>query len=135
MQQELSEAIKYWDHIAPVVQYPKSKKEFNARVLQLDELLEIVGNNEAHHLMGLVDAISHVVAAYEEQHFQAPAVKGIEALKFLMRTHHLSQADLVEIGSQGVISEILHQKRVPNVRQIKLLAKRFGVEPGTFIDD
>ena len=135
MHQQLSEAIKYWDHIAPVVKYPKSNKEFNNLVSQLDELLNIVGDDEEHHLMGLVDAISHLIASYEAQHFQAPTVKGIDALKFLMSIHHLSQTDLPSIASQGVLSEILHGKRALNVRQIRLLSKRFGVDPSTFIDD
>src|SRR5579872_1982737 len=107
MHQQLSEAIKYWSHIAPVVKYPKNKKEYNELVSQLDELLEIVGGDENHRLMGLVDATSHLISSYEEQHVQASTVKGVDALKFLMSTHHLSQSDLPEIASQGVLSEIL----------------------------
>jgi HTH-type transcriptional regulator/antitoxin HigA len=57
------------------------------------------------------------------------------ALKFLMKAHHLSQSDLPEIASQGVLSEILRGKRTLNLRQTKLLAKRFGVAPATFIND
>lgn len=135
MQQQLSQAIKYWDHIAPVVKYPKNHKEYSKLVSRLDELLGLVGEDEDHRLMGLVDAMSNLISAYEEAHFQAPAVKGIEALKFFMKTHHLSQAELPEIGSQGVVSEVLHEKRLLNVRQIKLLSKRFGVDASTFIDD
>jgi len=45
----------------------------------------------------------------------------------------VKQADLKEIGSQGVVSEILNGKRSLNVRQIKLLAERFSVSPATFI--
>lgn len=52
-----------------------------------------------------------------------------------METHNLHQNDLPEIGSQGVVSEILNGKRELNVRKIKFLAKRFNVEPATFIDD
>ena len=135
MQQKLSEAIKYWDHIAPVVKYPKNQREFTQLVSQLDELLAMVGDDENHHLMGLVDAISNLIAAYEEHQFPIPKVKGVTALKFLIDTHHLSQSDLPEIASQGVLSEILHGKRALNVRQIKLLSKLFGVDPATFIDD
>lgn len=135
MHQQLSEAIKYWNHIAPIVKYPKNNKEFNELVSQLDELLEIIGDNENHRLIGLVDTLSNLIASYEEQHFKAPAIKGTAALKLLMNTHHLTQADLPEVASQGVISEILHEKRALNVRQIKLLSKRFNVDPSTFIDD
>lgn len=133
--QTLTTAIKHWDYIAPLASHPKNDKEFNKLVSHLDELLEIVGNNEKHPLMGLVDIVSHLIAAYEEAHDEKPMRKGLDALKFLMDAHHLHQSDFPEIGSQGVISEILVGKRSLNLRQIKLLAKRFGVDPSTFIDD
>jgi HTH-type transcriptional regulator / antitoxin HigA len=50
-----------------------------------------------------------------------------------MEGHGLTQSDLPEIGSQGVVSEILRGKRELNVRQIRALAKRFHVSPGVFI--
>ena len=133
MRQKLEDAIKHWDHIAPIVQYPKNDKDFNKLVSELDELLKIVGDNEKHRLMGLVDVLSNIIASYEAEHFSAPPVKGIDALRFLMNAHHLCQADLSDIGSQGVVSEILRGKRMLNLRQIKLLSKRFQVEPSTFL--
>ncbi len=135
MQPQLTEAIKYWNHIAPVVRYPKNKKQYSELTAQLDELLELVGDNENHRLMGLVDSVSYLVSVYDEQEFQAPDIKGADALRFLMESHHLSQSDLPEVGTQGVVSEILRGKRFLNVRQIKALAKRFKVDPATFIDD
>lgn len=49
-----------------------------------------------------------------------------------MEEHGLKQDDLKEIGSQGVVSEILRGKRELNTRQISMLAKRFGVSPAAF---
>jgi HTH-type transcriptional regulator/antitoxin HigA len=135
MHQKLSRAIKYWNHIAPLVKCPKNNKEFNMLVEQLDELLEIVGNDKNHRLIGLVDTLSHVIAAYEAQHFKMTATKGVDALKFLMESHHLTQANLPEVASQGLLSKILNAKRKLNLRQIKLLGKRFQVEPATFINE
>ena len=135
MQQQLSKAIKYWSYVAPVVTYPKNDKDYNELVSQLDTLLDIVGDDEAHHLMGLVDVVSRLISAYEEQCLVDSEVKGIDALKYLIDAHNLSQSDFSEIASQGVFSEILNGKRALNIRQIKLLAKRFGVDPATFIDD
>jgi len=134
MHHQLKEAIKHWNHVAPIVKLPKNKKELNKLVNQLDELLDIVGNDENHRLIGLVDAISSLISSYEEEYFQIPQVKSIDALQFLMNEHHLSQSDLPEIGSQGVLSEILRGKRLLNLRQIKILSKRFEVDPSTFID-
>ena len=59
--------------------------------------------------------------------------KGIDALRYLMEAHGLRQTDLPEIGSQGVVSEILNGRRELNLRQIKALAARFKVSPETFI--
>lgn len=133
MKRQLAEAIKHWDYVAPIAKYPKNNKEFNELVAQLDELLAIVGNDEKHHLMSLVDVLSQLIASYEKEYFQIQT-KGIDALKYLIESHQLHQADLSEIASQGVISEILNGKRSLNLRQITLLAKRFHVSPATFID-
>jgi HTH-type transcriptional regulator/antitoxin HigA len=51
-----------------------------------------------------------------------------------MEQHGLKQADLrKEIGTQGVVSEILSGNRQINARQAKALAKRFGVSPAVFL--
>lgn len=135
MNRELSQVIKHWSYISPLIGYPKNDKQFNSLVGRLDELLAIVGKNQNHELMGLVEVISHFIEEYETEHYQPKQKEatGIDALKFLMEAHHLGQSDLPEIGSQGVISEILNGKRSLNLRQIKLLAKKFGVTPSTFI--
>ena len=44
----------------------------------------------------------------------------------------MKQSDLADIGSQGVVSEILSGKRDLNVRQIGRLADIFHVSPATF---
>jgi HTH-type transcriptional regulator/antitoxin HigA len=46
----------------------------------------------------------------------------------------LTQADLREVGTQGVVSEILAGKRKLNLRQAKALAKRFHIGLEAFID-
>jgi len=53
----------------------------------------------------------------------------------MMEQHRLSQGDLPEIGSQGVVPEILNGRRNLNVRQIEALAARFKVQPGVFLAD
>jgi HTH-type transcriptional regulator/antitoxin HigA len=50
-----------------------------------------------------------------------------------MEEHGLTQSDLPEIGSQGVVSEVLRGKRELNIRQIRALARRFQVSPAVFI--
>lgn len=135
MNRALTQAIEHWKYIQPIVAYPQNEKEAEELIFRLDELLDVVGDDEKHPLMGLVDILSNLIEAYEDTNHPIPAgKKGIDALKFLMDSHQLHQSDLPEIGSQGVISELLNKKRTLNIRQIKLLARRFHVTPSTFLN-
>jgi HTH-type transcriptional regulator/antitoxin HigA len=80
-----------------------------------------------------LDTLGTLIYAYEEQHHPMPQVSGAEMLRFLMEEHRLTQSELPEVGSQGVVSEILGGKRELNLRQIRVLAKRFGVSPAVFL--
>lgn len=131
---ELNQILKHWDYIAPYIHYPKNQKEYDKMITKLDELLSIVGEDENHKLMGLVDILSHFIEEYESKHSKQKMPKGIEALKFLLESHQLRQSDLSELGSQGVVSEILNGKRKLNLRQINVLSKKFSLDPSTFID-
>jgi HTH-type transcriptional regulator/antitoxin HigA len=105
-----------------------------ARMTQmLESLLDEAGGDENHPVMGLVDIVGDLIEDYEAEQHQLPEVSGIDALKFLMAQHGLKQGDLQEIGSQGVVSEILTGKRELNVRQVRALSQRFGVSTATFL--
>ncbi|MCX7091039.1 MAG: helix-turn-helix domain-containing protein [Legionellales bacterium] len=131
----IQQTIDHWKHIAPVIHEPQNSDEYHKLSSFLDVLLDMVGEDESHELMGLVDVISHMITMYDEEHaYQFEKISGIDALKFLMEQHNVKQTDLREIGSQGVVSEILNGKRKLNLTQIKKLAKKFQVSPDTFID-
>lgn len=109
-------------------------EEHYARMTQmLESLLDEAGGDENHPVMGLVDIVGDLIEDYEAEQHQLPEVSGIDALKFLMAQHGLKQGDLKEIGSQGVVSEILTGKRELNVRQVRALSQRFGVSTATFL--
>jgi len=135
MNQQLAQAMKHWHAVAPLLQAAKNHKGYNQQVKQLDTLLDIIGSNESHPLIGLVDALSECIAKYEAEHFPAKPSRGVDALKYLMAAHELKQTDLSHLISQGVLSEILNGNRQLNLKQIKLIAKYFSVSPETFIDD
>jgi HTH-type transcriptional regulator/antitoxin HigA len=128
--------IQHWRHISPVIHEPQNIDEYEQLSHLLDQLLDMVGENESHELMGLVDVISHMIAMYDEDHDDSlDKATGIDALKFLMEQHNLNQRDLKnEIGSQGVVSEILNGKRQLNLTQLRKLSERFKVSLATFID-
>lgn len=99
----------------------------------LEALLDETQMDENQPAMGLVDMVGDLIEDYETAHHPMPEATGVQALKFLMTQHGLKQADLPEVGSQGVVSEILAGKRELNLRQVRTLAQRFAVSPATFV--
>jgi len=104
------------------------------RALDLVETLmaEIPDTQEDHPLFDLLQTLAALISNYEDHHFKMESVPSNEVLKFLMEQHNLKQADLPELGSQGVVSEILSAKRQLNIRQINFLCERFKTSPNVF---
>lgn len=111
----------------------RTRKDYARATEMLDAILDEIGEDEKHPLAELADALGVFIEKYEAEHVRIPVVKPTAVLKFLLQQHGLRQADLPEIGSQGVVSEVLAGRRDLNARQIKRLAKRFGVSPAVFI--
>jgi len=111
----------------------RTEADYNKAIEVLHKLLDEVGDNESHPLYNFLEVLGTLIESYEEDHVKIPDAPVREVLKYLMEEHGLTQADLSEIGSQGVVSEILHGKRELNTRQIKALSKRFKVSPAVFI--
>jgi len=126
------ELQSHWAVISPLLSI-RNEREYDHAVERLNSLLDEVGADEHHPLYTLLDTLGTLMQVYEEQHHPIPECSGGEVLRFLMEEHGLTQSDLPEIGSQGVVSEILRGKRELNVRQIRALSKRFHVSPAVFI--
>jgi HTH-type transcriptional regulator/antitoxin HigA len=126
------ELQEHWMNIAPLLTI-RNEREYNAAVKRLNELLDEIGDNEKHPLYGLLDTLGTLIHVYEEEHYPIPDATSTEVLRFLMEEHGLTQSDLPEVGSQGVVSEILNGKRELNVRQIRLLAEKFKVSSAVFV--
>ena len=123
------ESFRSATDIAPI----RDKAHYQRMAAILEALLDETAGNEAHPAMGLVDIVGDLIEDYEAEHHPLPDVAGVQALKFLMEQHGLKQSDLREIGSQGVVSEILTCKRELNIRQVRALSERFGVSLATFL--
>jgi HTH-type transcriptional regulator/antitoxin HigA len=133
MERNLEAIAKIWPTIEPVFSVPRTKSDYNRLVEFLDDLIDRVGEDESHPLASLAETVGAFVEAYEARTLPVKEGDPIEALSFLMSEHGLKQSDLSEIGSQGVVSEVLAGKRKLNLRQIKLLAKRFNVSLEVFV--
>ncbi|MHB0926161.1 MAG: helix-turn-helix domain-containing protein [Gallionellaceae bacterium] len=129
MNARLKAAIQHWSYVAPVLQPARNAKEYVALV----EALDAGGADETHPLARLAEYLGELIAEYEAKDKMPPAATGAEVLRYLMQRDNLRQIDLPELGSQGVVSELLSGRRDFNARQAKALAARFGVSPAMFL--
>ena len=107
--------------------------DYEKAVTALNRLLDAGAANEQHPLADLVNTLGTLIGEYDDVHYPAQEVSPLAMLRFLMDENSLTQSDLPEVGSQGVVSEVLNGKRELNVRQIKALSARFHVPPGVFV--
>ena len=128
----------------------QNEQDYDLAVDRLNGLIDEVGTDEHHPLCSLLETLGTLVHAWEEQHhlyslldtLGTPGTtpshaqvwgKGIAAIPHGGAS--FAQSDLPDVGSQGVVSEILAGKRELNVRQIRALSERFGVSPSVFVKD
>jgi HTH-type transcriptional regulator / antitoxin HigA len=112
----------------------RTSAEYARGVAALNELLDAGAGDESHLLADLAATLGELIGDYDEKHHPLPKnLSGVDMLRFLMEQQDLNQADLPELGSQGVVSELLAGKRELNLRQIKMLTQRFGLSASAFI--
>ncbi|SOE67499.1 HTH-type transcriptional regulator / antitoxin HigA [Burkholderia sp. D7] len=109
-----------------------TERDYDFAVRALNALLDAGAADEGHKLAPLVDTLGEFVSEYDDAHHQLPETSAAEVLRYLMESNDIRQSDLPEVGSQGVVSEILTGKRDLNTRQITELSRRFKVSPAVF---
>ncbi len=112
----------------------RSEQEYGLAVDHLNALTDAIGDDPKNPLYRLIETLSVLIEAYDQEHHELPQASAVDVIRFLMEQHGLTQRDLPEIGSQGVVSEILAGRRALNVRQIQALAARFKADPGVFLE-
>ena len=132
MSMMIQEIQPHWTVIRPYLSI-RNEQDYDRSVKQMNELIDVVGTNEDHPMYEFLDTLGTIIHAYEEKNYPMPPVSGADVLNYLMEEHGLRQTDLPQVGSQGVVSEILSGKRELNVRQIRELAKLFHISPAVFI--
>jgi len=135
MASQLQDIASVWPSISSIFSIPHTASEYENLVSLLDGLIGEVGENEGHPLSSLMETIGNLIETYENNNLRPITGTPREALQYLMKEHGLKQSDLHELGSQGVVSEIMSGKRSLNIRQIKALSNRFGVSPIVFIPE
>lgn len=105
-----------------------TEAQYRQALAFVEQAFDEVASDPAHPLDGLVALLANRIREYEDRvHPWPDATTPATALASLMQAHGLKQSDLPELGSQGVVSEVLSGKRQLNARQVSALSKRFGV--------
>ena len=110
-----------------------TEAEYEQAISVLNQLLDAGAANENHPLADLVSTLGTLIGEYEDVRDEPSGAKPVDVLRLLMEQHNLSQSDLPEVGTQGVVSEILSGKRDLNIRQVRALCERFQVPASVFI--
>ncbi len=133
MEPQLENIANVWPKIKSIFSVPHTEAEYENLVSMLDNLIDEVGENENHPLSSLMESIGILIETYENKNIPTISGNPNDSLRYLMKEHNLKQSELPEIGSQGVVSEILKGKRTLNIRQIKKLSSKFNISPLVFI--
>ncbi len=104
-------AITHWPQVAPLLAPPRSKAEHESLVQALDAVLDAGGADEKHRLARLAGYPGDLVEANETERLPKKDMPVTDFLKQLMSIQGLKQSELLEIGSQGLVSEVLKGKR------------------------
>lgn len=130
---EIKRTVKVWPNVSKLVSTIYTERHYNRALNMLDQLIDEVNEKSDPVKESLIDTLGTLIKDYENRNIPEPNEDPIEALKYLLEEHGLTQSDLIEIGSQGVVSEILNGKRQLNLRQVVALSKKFSVSPSVFI--
>ena len=133
MIRELEVLSEAWPKIGETLGVPHTEEAYRKIRSLLDSVADEVGENEDHPWASLMETLGSLVDSYEREHDPEPSGNPVAVLEYLMDEHGLSQSNVPEIGSQGVVSEVLRGNRQLNIRQVRALSQRFGVSPAVFI--
>ena len=133
MNSNLENAMQHWNMVAPAIECPKNNEDYQTLLKNIQDAIELVENRPNSHISSLVDAMASAAEKYEKQYVEKLEGGALVALKYLINLHGVRQSELKEIGSQGVVSEVLNAKRSLTLRHVKELALRFNVSPSVFI--
>ena len=119
--------------VSSLIHIPKNDEEYKEMTDILFKLARKVDENKDHPLFPVMELLTLFIEHYDNEHFQIAEADGVSIIKHFMEEFDLRQKDLkYELGTQGVVSEILHGKRKLNRNQIEKLSERFSVSPAVF---
>jgi HTH-type transcriptional regulator / antitoxin HigA len=115
----------------------KTEKQYDAAVAFLQKLSMRDETSLDSGEKSYLEALTQFVEDYEQQHHRIAVehLKPLDALKYLMAENGMKAIDLGRLlGSRSLASQILNGKRGLSKMHVLILAERFNVEPGLFLE-
>ena len=135
MNQLLQNAMQHWNMVAPAIDCPTNQQDYEILIGNIQDAIEIVENRPNSPLTGLIEVMANAALKYEKEQVESLNGGALASLKYLIKLHGVRQAELREIGSQGVVSEILNGKRTLTLRHVRELSKKFNVSASVFVQE
>ena len=84
----------------------RTAADYEKAVAVLNRLLDAGAANEQHPLADLVNTLGTLIGEYDDAHYPVQEVSPLAILRFLMDGNSLTQSDLPEVGSQGIVGSM-----------------------------
>lgn len=108
-----------------------TEAENEAMLAVVDQLMQRERTPSEDQLFELLVAL---IEKFEQEYYPIPDATPLEMLQFFMDSNGTRQVDLVGvIGSEGVVSEIVHGKRQISKNAAKALGEYFNVSYKLFL--
>ena len=133
--------------VSPLLSGIRSKEDYEHGLALYESILAAVPDEadvpdqvseEGRAVRWFEELLGNALADYADTHWPISEAAGgatAAVIRSLMDQYELSQSDIPELGSQGVVSEILNGKRNINLRQITALSQRFDIPRHFFLAD
>ena len=133
--------------MSPLLSGIRSDEDYEHGLALYESLLAVVPDeadvqaeisDEARAMQWFEGLLGDALADYADTRWPIGETAGgspAAIIRSLMDQYELSQSDLPELGSQGVVSEILGGKRNINLRQVKALSLRFNIPQHFLLGD
>ena len=103
----------------------KTEKDYNNALKEIEKLFDSASGTPEGDLL---DVLSTLVEAYEDEHYPIPAPDPIEAIYYFMESRGLTRVDIEPyIGSRARVSEVLNRKRPLTLSMIQRLHTGLGI--------
>ncbi len=109
----------------------RTEADYRAALDEIERLFDVELNTPE---CDLLEILTTLVEAYEEQHYPIEAPEPIDAILYYLESHGLSKNDLEPIiGSFREVEDILNRKTALTLEMIRRLHQQLGIPSDVLI--